>query len=46
MYKYIEAKQKANEILLSLPELSYEAKTQLKDIQAAYETLLQLMAKY
>lgn len=46
MYKYIEAKQKANEILLSLPELSYEAKTQVKDIQAAYETLLQLMAKY
>lgn len=46
LYKYIEAKQKANNILLSLPELSYEAKTQVKDIQAAYETLLQLMAKY
>lgn len=46
MYKYIEAKKKANELLLSLPELSYEAKTQVKDIQAAYETLLQLMTKY
>ena len=46
LYKYIEAKQKANNILLSLPELSYEAKSQVKDIQAAYETLLQLMSKY
>lgn len=46
LYKYIEAKQKANNILLSLPELSYEAKSQVKDIQAAYETLLQLMTKY
>ena len=46
IYKYIEAKYKSSEILLSLPEVSLETKTQIKDIQSTYETILQLLSKY
>ena len=46
IYKYIEAKYKSLEILLSLPEVSIETKIQIKDIQSTYETILQLLSKY
>lgn len=46
LYRYIESKMKSTEILMNLPETSQEMKTQLKDVEAAYETLLNLMSKY